>query len=120
MDNYNIKEDVSLLEKIGFDVNIIDLKEYFDKWKSFIKKESVKSLVNSLLYTTASFNAKLEKQILSSFLTEHSRAILDLISYSPSKYLQNICSLSAKPASVKNPKVPAFNPKIGISFSMAK
>ncbi len=30
--NYNIKEDVSLLEKIGFDVNIIDLKEYFDKY----------------------------------------------------------------------------------------
>ncbi len=30
--NNNIKEDVSLLEKIGFDVNIIDLKEYFDKY----------------------------------------------------------------------------------------
>ena len=30
--NNNIKEDVSLLEKIGFDVNVIDLKEYFDKY----------------------------------------------------------------------------------------
>lgn len=35
--NENIKEDKKLLEEIGFDVTVIDLKEYFDNYEKLKK-----------------------------------------------------------------------------------